>query len=325
SALAWIRTGTVARLRGDFARSERAFGRAGTLLEGTPFDAEVRAELCYELGLLRREQGWDDEALALLERASGIFAAADDFERMAEARCAAGAILAEGHEPGPALEAFRDAIALSQRPATLLTAHGEMAWAYAEGDRPAAARRTLAAAKPAYEAADLLCRLRFDRMAAMIQGWETPWAGATRLRAVADRLLAAGALYEAASVTLDLASLFAGSQVQRLLELEGTLQPFAELPTRPRRVLLFAIRFAGHPHGPLVNRQARAYFRWAEHSPQLPYEPGPEPAVELPWEGVGESLLRAGLAGNPELDPTDPADREWIGWTARLHNLRITW
>ncbi|MDP9120601.1 MAG: hypothetical protein M3O15_04410 [Acidobacteriota bacterium] len=320
-SLAECRIGAARRAQGDFERSEKAFLDAMAGLDRLALKSDVRAEACYQLGLLRQAQGRDDEALALLEHASFVFETLGLWSPMAEARLATGTLLVQDIEIEPALTALEEATRLAAatgQAEVALAAYEEIALAHAELGKTGPARRALAQAQRFLGRAGRLDRLRYERVSALVQADLVPEEAALLLHAVLADFRAEKSVFDAAAVALDLVRLAHGSNAD-ILAIERALPP-NELPPRAGKVLLFALRYAGHSLGWLVGEQARDYLHRARHNSELLFEPGPEPPAERVWDELDEPARSNLLA---QRQPEDPEDLEWLSWIARLHGVRL--
>ncbi len=105
TAATLVQLAEVRRLEGRLDAAEEALGAIPAQLADC-HDLFERARLCRELGLLRRDQGRFEEALALLARACRLFARIEDRRREAEVQLERAELELEVFEPAEALEGY---------------------------------------------------------------------------------------------------------------------------------------------------------------------------------------------------------------------------
>lgn len=229
--------GEACRLRGDLAGARWAHRRAFRHLEALPAGGPERADFCRTLARLRRDQGRDDEALALMARALDRFEAAEDRKRARECRLDLAWMHLDDLETEAAVALFEAERAEEARPgeepsaeAWLLAREG-LALAYADSARDAEARAVLA--EIAGDALDRgVERLRLKLVeASVLQRLDAPEEAAALLfEALSGYVLAArhhdaiGALLELAMLRAEQGSTDDLQRLRKLVEgLEGVV------------------------------------------------------------------------------------------------------
>ncbi|MDP9120142.1 MAG: hypothetical protein M3O15_02055 [Acidobacteriota bacterium] len=201
AARAWCLRGEVLRLQGDRVHCHGALRKAESLLESEALATPERGLLCRRLGLLSADEGRIDEALALLQRAADLFAEAGDDQELGKALADRGRLLLEEIDARAAVLPLRAALALLDPESHLtpaLAARRDLCLCYTELGRQG-------------EAAELVREGR--RQLAGITGAALrnadPGRAAQLLSSTHSALLAEGAGFEAAQVTLELARVYA--------------------------------------------------------------------------------------------------------------------
>lgn len=109
----WREMAAMRRLRGDLARAGEAMREAERYLRQAS-DADERAAFCRELAELRRAETRYEEALALFERAAGLFGDYGQLEDQAAAWIAEGDLHLRLADPARALPPFESAARLAE-------------------------------------------------------------------------------------------------------------------------------------------------------------------------------------------------------------------
>lgn len=296
--------GEALRLRGRLAEARWAHRRAFRHFETLPVGCSERADFCRYLARLRRDQGRDDEALALMARALERHAAFRDpraRRRAQECRLELAWMHLEDLETDEAVSHFEAALfeesALELEPAGppsgqalegwLAVRHG-LALAYADLRREGAARARVA--EIAGGAAGLqggpgLDPLRLKRVeASVLQRLDANEEAAELLFAAWSGYALRGEPYEAALALLELAELRAeqGSAAE-LERLRQGLSALAGLRANVLEPLAFGLEFA-QSHGLAAVEMLEAlklFVPRARHDPEarfalVPASGGPE-------------------------------------------------
>jgi tetratricopeptide (TPR) repeat protein len=344
--VAWSVQAEAHRRHGDFARAERAFRAAARRLASEPLDVPERAVFSRYLARLRLDQGWDDEALGLLQRAV-------DLCEQGEGPAVAGEILAErgwlsldAGDPAAAQPVLAQAAILLQRaprPEALIRTRLGLALADAELGMTEEARQALAAAQALYRKAPWSeASLPYLILEARIA--ERLGEGARAvvwLRSALFGLLAQGMFYDAAMAALDLVQIYAAQgRAANLVEIErlwAAVAPLCEpgaLPERARSVLFFALHLASRRDRAAAERleQAAEFLERARERPWLRFEVARHPRTELFWDLLDLGMRRdlCAKAGLPAEAAALPAaelgatERDLITWGYELlHQVRI--
>jgi tetratricopeptide (TPR) repeat protein len=273
------------RVRGDLTGAEAAFEEAREHLEQLPPFTAERAELCHRLGRLRRDQGRDDEALAVLARALEVFESqpeAAGAEGAAECALDLGWMLLEELETAAALPYLEQAAAHFPTPVAddpgapnrWRRAHHGLALAYADLQWDEPLDRLLARLRDAAPHLSPLDRLRLARTEADIaQSIDQNEKAAAWLGTIWKGLREEGAPQEALEAALDLARLLL--EQERVEELRTLKEEVAELRELPASILEAADRVLrlSLERGLAAVEILEATQRWlrrAQHDPSLP-------------------------------------------------------
>jgi tetratricopeptide (TPR) repeat protein len=213
-ARAWAWLGNARRVLFDFRSAEEAFVLAESYLERSWLDPLDQALVLELTALLRRAQRRFDEALALLDQAIDLYREVNEPHFEGRARIAKGLALQYAGEIDPAAACLREGLSLidpAEEPRLLFAAHCNLLLCLVDGGRYAEARDLIEHVRPLCEEAgtrpDLL-RLRWieGRVASGLDRLAEAEAAFGEVRAA---FLAGDAAYDAALVSLDLATVYA--------------------------------------------------------------------------------------------------------------------
>jgi tetratricopeptide (TPR) repeat protein len=335
--VAWSVQAEAYRRQGDFVRAESAFRAAARRLGSEPLDTPERAVFSRYLARLRQEQGSNDEALGLLQRAADLFGQCQEPAAAAEVWSERGWLCLDAGDPASVQPVLEQAVILLQkvqRPEALVRARFGLALAYAELGQPAEARQALASAQALAEKAPACAgSLRYLTMEARVAERLGEVALAVRLLdSAVPILLAAGAFYDAALAALELAQIYAAQdRSTEVARLRAALAPLLDrdaLPERARSVLLFALHLAADRRDSTELLEAAGDFlERARERPWLRFEVARHPRSVLSWDLL-EPAQRQGLCADTGLplelaaspaSELDAIQRDLITWT---HELR---
>jgi tetratricopeptide (TPR) repeat protein len=345
---AWSALGEVARLRGDRGSAEMAFGMAAAALDPTEWVTGERALFCRLLARLRMDQGRLDEALALLERAAGLYLARRQHDELGETLAEKGRLLLEELEIDAAALALQAAVRLIDREKSLwaaLRARQGLALCAAERGRESEAAREWwsevegsVAERPWSE----LDRHRLTLLYAEIaERAGHPDRAARLLEAAIAGLAERGEIYEAAVGMARLLGLLAGRGEARppghggkgaLVALREALAPLAR-DVKPWAVLLYLFDLAQTRRGTSeIFRVGAEYLDRARHNPTLAQHPRWRPRAIVSWDGLTEAsrkdacrlaLVDAGTAGSSARD-VELGQRVRLAWVYEAYTeIRI--
>ena len=291
--------GEARRRMGDIPAARSAQRQAFRHFEVLPVGCPERADFCRYLARLRRDQGRDDEALALMARAVGKFESLPESRRAEECRLELAWMHLDDLESDEALRLFEEALAqegegFAKRPfETWLSIRHGLALCYADLRREAAARAVLAEV-----AAAALRRPRLDQLrvrlieADVAQRLDANDEAESLLSAAWAGFLEEGSPYEAVLALLDLAELYAerGKSIEidrlqeELLKVEGIGAPVAE-------ALRFGLDFAvlHGLRGVEMLEALKIYVQRARHNPLARFSIGRLPKDEDPEETADDS------------------------------------
>jgi tetratricopeptide (TPR) repeat protein len=327
----WTWIGEARRLRGDLSVSEAAHLGAVRHLEMLPLLSAARAEYCRLLARLRREQGRDEEALALIARATELYDDLGELERVAECRLEQGSMLLGELEAQAALPAFEEAAAGCSDPADFrawLAARRGLVLCYADLGCAVRARAILAELQRGAASRPRVDQLRVALVEAeAAQALNDDEGAALLLAQVWPELHREGEVFAAIFAAFDLARLYAeegrpeeiGKLLQDPLLLAGLAEPL-------REVAVFALAFA-EVHGvggSELFEIAKIHLARAHHNPALPFSILREPRSEVAWDRA-DLALRSNVAAycgfderiaHLEAPAIEPPTRRRMSWTA---------
>lgn len=324
--------GEALRRIGHLEAAREALRLAFQHFETLPAGCVERAGFCRYLARLRREQGRDDEAVALLARAIERYERHRDGRRARRCRLELAWMHLEELETEMALELFERALADEEEGGEesegerfelwLSLRHG-LALAYADLRRESSAWATLAEIAGGGAGTRGPETLRVKRAeASVLQRLDANEEAAELLFALWSGYTVAGAPFEAARSLLDLAQLRAemGSDLD-LARLKEGLTRLHGLGAPVREALRFGLDFALR-HGVAAVEPLEAlksFLERSRHDPEVRFAPVLPDAQTLLWgeaeEGVRERLRAwAGVEGGAE--PIEPAQRQQLAWTA---------
>jgi len=223
------------RVLGDLVAADESCRQVRSLVEGRPLaDPEVEVELASLEASLRTDQGRFGAAVAVLDRAIQVQQATGDGRGLARSLVQKGICLAETGDHAAAVDAQREALALL-RPETdeslYLCAVSNLALSLCEAGSHAAAREVVGAHRPLFDRHDdPWSALRRDWLEGRIALGLGETETAERLLVAArDGYLARNLGYDAAMVSLDLATLhLEQGRTRELKEVARTVQPLFE-------------------------------------------------------------------------------------------------
>jgi tetratricopeptide (TPR) repeat protein len=296
----------VAILQGRLEEAEAWLVTAQVCVEDYPGDALERAFLCRTMGLVRRQEGRTDEALALLARAVEVFAGYGEEKELAVAQVEEAWIHYDGNDPARALLLFRQALELlpaGEWPAARLRGLGGLVLALAdlgfEEDLAAAVAEGMALSRRVPLAPD---GQRFEAMRARateLRGGVEEAAGV--LESLFGRLREEGCVFEAAAVGLELARLYL--RQGRAAAFRGVLKDLGPLPEEARQAVLTAreLLARGDPDAEVALRWVQEDLGYARHDPAYRFG--------VAFQGVP-------LEARIELIPPRPRKGPWIRLSA---------
>jgi hypothetical protein len=272
------------RVRGDLPRAAAALALAFERLEALPLDTPERAEYSFRLARLRRDQGYEDEAHALMAQAADRFDALPDLRRAAECRLELGWMRLEAIEPAAALVLFErvrdEADIHPPDPARWLSLRHGLALAYADLRRPAKAWEVIAEVAGAASQWRRPDRLRAQRVEASVaQRLEAGDEAAQILSETWPALVEEGAPYEALEALAQMAETLAERERwDEVACLKESLGAFAGLPAPIREAMKLALDRATRPgaaEGGLFEDLQR-WLRRARYDPEARFS-NPKP------------------------------------------------
>ncbi|HSK81365.1 MAG TPA: tetratricopeptide repeat protein [Thermoanaerobaculia bacterium] len=214
-ARAWASVGNARRLRFDFTGADEAFEKAFSYLRRGAAEPESRALVLHLLASLRRDQRRFDDALRLLEQAMGLLEEAGDVPGTVLLLNKISTLYELSGRPEQALEPLRKALERfdpeSEDFRLLLCLKHNLATNLAGAGHFAEAAETLAGIGDLYNRfPDLWTRNRRTWLEARIsRGLGDPALAESLFLAVRQGFFAQGSAYDAALVSLELASLYA--------------------------------------------------------------------------------------------------------------------
>ncbi|HSF42226.1 MAG TPA: tetratricopeptide repeat protein [Thermoanaerobaculia bacterium] len=213
-ACAWASVGNARRLRFDFTGADEAFEKAFSHLRRGAAEPESRALVLRLLASLRGDQRRLVDALRLLEQALDLLEEAGDIPGTVLLLVKISALYEQGGRPEPALEALRKALerfdSNSEDFRLLLHLKHNLATNLAGAGRFAEAAETLAGIGDLYNRfPDPWTRNRRTWLEARIsRGMGDPGRAESLFLAARQGFFAQGSAYDAALVSLELASLY---------------------------------------------------------------------------------------------------------------------
>jgi len=300
----------AARLEGLFDLADDFLAAMRHALRDHPLDHPLRISLCLEGGLLYRDRGSLDEAIALLERASLL---ASDLRRdgeLAEARLSLGRLYLEEEDFEGALVPLREAQELleGERSERTISCWEALALVLAELGDDQQAGELVARSEELAEDGDVdPLRVLWMRARVEARGPRSTEALAL-LTSVFERILSEGRPEaQAALAGLELAILAieieppegSGPLIESIAGRLEALPPAHRLP-HFLPVLHFAFGLAVARRGAYVDAllSARCWVEKARFNPKLPYHPLSEPDEVVRWERLSleQRLLLADRA-----------------------------
>jgi len=320
------------RRAGHFSAAESELRILARGLAGEPAAGPERAVYCRYLALLRADQGWHDEALALLQRASSLFQEWGEPVAAGESLAERAWLARDGGDLVGALDDFERALPLlydaGWTRAAIRTCHGLALIASELGDAERA-EATIAGARALYEEVPAAERLRFLVVEARVaENLGQVGRAIAGLEPLVGGFLIDEAYHDAAIAAVELARLYADAGRRADLErLRQEVAPLIEpnaLPEQARAVVLFAFLFAGR-RGTDVSEllaEAAGYLERSRENPGLPFRSAEGEFSELYWD-LADSGVRRRLCRDADLPSSIVRLR--AGEIAPAHRLLIAW
>jgi tetratricopeptide (TPR) repeat protein len=279
---AWAHLGNARRLASDFLGAEQALTRAESHQEEGSADPLEEARVLDFKASLLSDRGRFEEAAELIEQVIEIYEEIRDSHRQGRALISKGVFLGYAGRPDEAVTLISDGLARidrDQEPRLELMAHHNLAWFLNDCGHSAQARDLLESFRGAYQKfPDVWTGLRLiwleSRIAFGLGRLEEAEAGLREARA---SFLAQGTGYEAAMVTLDLASLYLQQgRTAEVKRLAREMLPLFLLQDIHRQALAALAAFQQAietdcvtPH---LAREVAAYLRRAQRDPGLRFQ-----------------------------------------------------
>jgi tetratricopeptide (TPR) repeat protein len=282
-ARAWANLGNARRVGADFAGAEQALAFAESLAEDGTADPLEEARLLELKASLLSDQGWFEEAAALLDTVAEICEEVKDLHRKGQALISKGIYLGCSGMPEQAVELIPQGLALLDgeiEPQLALAARQELAWSLNECGRCDQAQHHLDSCRRSLQGAggDAWTELRLDWLEGRIaQRSGRRLEAEQRLGCLLQRCVAGGRGYEAALVMLDLATTYLEQgkrgEIRRLAD--DTLPIFLALDIHRQAVaalVAFHQAAAADQVTPALVRDIAAYLQRARKNPRLSFQ-----------------------------------------------------
>ena len=279
----WGYVGNARRVLADLREAEESFQTAFRLLQTGTGDPLERALLLDLYASLRREQGKYEETLRLLARASRIYRKVGETHREGRLLIKMSTIHEHAGTPERAIPLLYQAlrkIDAGREPRLLLATQHNLITFLAEVGRHLEAQRLLIQARPLYDRfADGWMRNRRRWAEGKIaRGLGRAQEAEACFTAAREGFITDGRVLEAASVALELATLYAGqgrmSEMARMAQ--EALPIFAARQSHPRALaaLSFLHRIAADEWASLDTAvRVMAYLKQLCNDPSLPFQP----------------------------------------------------
>jgi tetratricopeptide (TPR) repeat protein len=282
-ALAWAYVGAARRDAGDLRGSDEALGRARSRLRGGSGDCLERAVVAEHVGLLRKYQRRFDGAERWLTRAGRLYASIGDREGAGRALLHSADVLREQGQVEESIRVLtRAAAEVGDRadPLLALAVRHNLAITLTAAERWGEAERLLT------ESADLYARFPDESTRARLRWLEAKIARGKGLVEEAERgflavrqsFIDSGVGYDAAMVSLELATLYAElGRFSHMRRLADEMLPIFRAQDIHREALAALVVFQQAARMENVTlelaREIAAYLDRARGQPELRFEP----------------------------------------------------
>ncbi|HET9211839.1 MAG TPA: tetratricopeptide repeat protein [Thermoanaerobaculia bacterium] len=227
AARAWAALGGAQRIRGDFHDAEASFASAEQRLKNGTGDLVEKAHVLLLKASLRGNQQRFREALQLLDRVMSLGRRCEDDHLCGKALIMRGFLLGVANDPEAAIRHLTEGLAKvdpESDPRLVIVAQHNLTLYLAEGGRYREAMRLLESARPLYhQVGDQMNLLRLRWVEGKIASALGHFSEAEELlRGVQAELIECELGYDAALLSLDLATIYAsqgrGAEMRRLAE-----------------------------------------------------------------------------------------------------------
>jgi tetratricopeptide (TPR) repeat protein len=226
-ARAWAGLGNAQRIRSDFPAAEKSFARAERLLKSGTGDPVEKAQVLLLKASLRGNQQRFREAFLLLDRVMSLGHRCDDSHLCGKALIMRGFLLGLANDPEAAIRHLTEGLQKvdpAADPRLVIVAQHNLTLYLAEGGRYCEAVRLLESARPLYyQVGDQMSLLRLRWLEGKIASALGHFTEAEEfLRGVQKELIERELGYDAALLSLDLATIYArqgrSAEMRRLAE-----------------------------------------------------------------------------------------------------------
>ncbi|MEO6191629.1 MAG: hypothetical protein ABIS20_01350 [Thermoanaerobaculia bacterium] len=226
-ARAWAGLGNAQRIRSDFPAAEKSFARAERLLKNGTGDPVEKAQVLLLKASLRGNQQRFREAFLLLDRVMSLGDQCDDSHLCGKALIMRGFFLGLANDPEAAIRHLTEGLEKvdpAADPRLVIVAQHNLTLYLAEGGRYCEAVRLLESARPLYyQIGDQMSLLRLRWLEGKIASALGHFTEAEEfLRGVQKELIERELGYDAALLSLDLATIYArqgrSAEMRRLAE-----------------------------------------------------------------------------------------------------------
>jgi tetratricopeptide (TPR) repeat protein len=214
TARAWASLGNAQRIRSDFPAAEKSFARAERLLKSGTGDLVEKAQVLLLKASLRGNQQRFREAFRLLDRVMSLGHKCDDSHLCGKALIMRGFLLGLASDPEAAIRHLTEGLQKvdpAADPRLVIAAQHNLTLYLAEGGRYCEAVRLLESARPLYyQIGDQMSLLRLRWLEGKIASALGHFTEAEEfLRTVQKELIERDLGYDAALLSLDLATIYA--------------------------------------------------------------------------------------------------------------------